>query len=327
VSSARRFAALAILGLTLSGVLLAAWRLDLPVRQAWTVDARTPWSFIDDRGRVVFETSLAVARNDVFIAPDNARYVVVSARNGTARVRHDGYQRLPASRPISPAGVSSLPPQVSAAGQGPVLPAGAAAAEATPEAGAGRLIFVYHTHSDESYIPGDGRSTVQGRGGIYDVGAVLGETLARDGFLVVHDQALHLPHDAMAYTRSRRTVFQALKLRPFALLDVHRDSVGSSAYDWSFEGKPATRLLIVVGRQNPLSSANLFVAERVKSVADELYPGLIRGIFLAGGQYNQDLDPGSLLLEVGTERNSKEAASRSVMLFARVLAATFGPRQ
>lgn len=57
-------------------------------------------------------------------------------------------------------------------------------------------------------------------------------------------------------------------------------------------------------------------AESLKKATDRLYPGLIKGIFKARGNYNQDMSALSLLLEVGTYQNTKEGAKRSVTLFS-----------
>ena len=50
-------------------------------------------------------------------------------------------------------------------------------------------------------------------------------------------------------------------------------------------------------------------------------PGLIKGIFYASGNYNQDLSPRSLLLEVGTHESTREQAEETVTLFAEATTA------
>lgn len=52
---------------------------------------------------------------------------------------------------------------------------------------------------------------------------------------------------------------------------------------------------------------------------DEKCPGLSAGIFMGRGNYNQDLSPRSILVEVGTHTNSKEDAQRGIEMFAQVL--------
>jgi stage II sporulation protein P len=72
-------------------------------------------------------------------------------------------------------------------------------------------IAVYHTHSDESYVPTDGTESKPGRGGIYDVGQSLVQQLKKLGFNVEYSENNHNPHDVNAYTR--RAVRQLLCLR------------------------------------------------------------------------------------------------------------------
>ncbi|MGI6150324.1 MAG: stage II sporulation protein P, partial [Limnochordia bacterium] len=60
-------------------------------------------------------------------------------------------------------------------------------------------------------------------------------------------------------------------------------------------------------------------AQSMKALADQIYPGLVKGIFYGRGNYNQDLSPLALLLEVGAHTNSREAAERGISLFADVV--------
>ena len=46
---------------------------------------------------------------------------------------------------------------------------------------------------------------------------------------------------------------------------------------------------------------------------------MIKGIFIAKGNYNQDLAPRSILIEVGTHTNSLEAANNGASVFASLL--------
>ena len=60
-------------------------------------------------------------------------------------------------------------------------------------------------------------------------------------------------------------------------------------------------------------------AEGLKKQADKNYPGLIKGIFMARGNYNQDMSPRAVLIEVGSHTNDKELAEESVQLFSEVV--------
>ncbi len=266
---------------------------------------------VGDRGEVLFYTSLPVSRGDQFIAQSNRLYTIRHVDASTARAVSVLWD-LP----------DNDPQMVYV--RGPVDSAGPPGEAAMPLGLVSRVVVIYHTHTDESYEPTDGRPSLPLNGGVLAVGDALRRALERVGYAVVHDRTTHAPHDSLAYVRSRRTASTNLRYSPYMLLDIHRDSGPAEAYITSVAGQPTSQMLIVVGRQNPLLRANLGVARRLKAAADAAYPGLVKGIFLARGHYNQDLDPGALLLEVGTEKVPRELAERSMALFAQVVARAFG---
>lgn len=190
------------------------------------------------------------------------------------------------------------------------------AADPDQEKGA---IALYHTHNAESYVPTDGTDSIYGKGGIHQVGAAFAEALRERGVTVLYSEALHLPHDRGAYRRSRETVLELMAKEPDAIFDVHRDAAPSTAYAVQLNDQWITSIQFVVGRQNQNLGVNRKYAESLKKLADDLYPGLVKGIFYGRGNYNQDLSPLSLLLEVGAHTNSRDAAERGVSLFAEVV--------
>lgn len=180
-----------------------------------------------------------------------------------------------------------------------------------------RDVAIYHTHSSESYVPSDGTAFIPFNGGIYRVGEVLANALRSQGISVNHDRTPHDPHDNNAYVRSRKTAVRLLKSNPVAMLDVHRDGVpDADFYRQRVSGQEVSQLRIVVGRQNPRKDANLDFARRMMAYANRIHPGIVKGILLASGDYNQDLLPTALLLEVGTHTSTREEAERGVALFA-----------
>ena len=70
--------------------------------------------------------------------------------------------------------------------------------------------------------------------------------------------------------------------------------------------------------------ANLAFAKNIKAYFDKVSPGLIKGIFMAKGNYNQDLGPRTILIEVGTYTNSRIAAQRGVGEFAEGVSRVVG---
>ncbi|MEG0146691.1 MAG: stage II sporulation protein P, partial [Clostridia bacterium] len=190
------------------------------------------------------------------------------------------------------------------------------AARAAPK----KLVSMYSTHSDESYVPTDGSASKTKDAGIYDVGDALKAQLEARGIEVVYSDETFLPHDAGAYRRSRATAEELLKGGPAALLDLHRDGIPDpDEYAKKIDGENATKVRLLVGKSNANASANRAFAKEIKASADKKYPGLIKDIYVGKGNYNQELYPKSLLLEFGTHTLSKERAIQSTEYMADVL--------
>ncbi len=187
------------------------------------------------------------------------------------------------------------------------------------------VIALYHTHSSESYVPSDGTESEPGNGGIFDVGEAFAIALRNNGVHVIHDFSAHEPHDAQAYNRSRRTAVKLLQQAPVAIIDVHRDGIPDPEfYREEINGQVATQIRLVVGRQNQNMQSNLDFAKRLKMASEEIHPGIVREIFMAKGNYNQDLSPRAILIEAGTYTNNKEEAEAGVVLFADVIPTVLG---
>lgn len=184
---------------------------------------------------------------------------------------------------------------------------------------------IYHTHSDESYIPSDGTESINFKGGIYKVGMIMAERLRKVGMEVNYDQTPHDPHDNNAYVRSRRTAAKLLSTNPVAMFDVHRDGVPDpNFYRDKVSGEDVARLRLVVGRENPRMSANLDFAKQMLTAVNNVHPKVVKEIFVGKGDYNQDLLPTALLIEAGTYTNTREEAERGVNLFAGALPTALG---
>lgn len=197
---------------------------------------------------------------------------------------------------------------------------------AIAEAETGGKVAVYHTHSDESYVPTDGSESILGAGGIYKVGDAFTSSLEKKGVTVIHSQAKHDPHDDMAYERSRRTALDLIKKeQPDAIFDIHRDAVPPEVYKTTIDGQEVNKVQLVVGKYGPTGKQIEDYALQIKAAADKQHPGLVKGIFFAkGGDYNQDLHPRSMLLEVGAHTNDRESAERGISLFSDVVPTVLG---
>jgi len=266
-------------------------------------------SIMDPTGRVVTQISHQVFRGDQYLLNDNTLYEVYSAKGPNAWARNKG--KLDVSNDISRLQRAQIFP-----GGGPNQPV----VNQAPGP-----IGVYFSHNDEGYVTNQGVPNLHsGAGGIHNVGSAFAQALAAKGLTVIKSDALHYPHDPSAYIRSRRTALELLINRPAALFDIHRDAAPQATYAAYVNGQWVTKLVIVVGRQNANIALNRAFAVALRDIAEQEHPGLVRGIFMAHGNYNQDLLPRALLLEVGSQENAEQSAQRGIALFASSVATYFG---
>lgn len=249
------------------------------------------------QGEMLTRISGSVFEGDEYIAGNNQLYRVVSTdpQNRTAQAEYAGSEAF------------SLH-------ENPAIQVSAQKKE--------RLVALYCTHSDESYIEGDGKSSDEEFGGIYDVSTELKKQFESMGVRVAIDYTTHFPHDAGAYTRSRATAVSLLKQMPDAIFDIHRDGIPADEYITEVDGETITMIRLFVGKNNQNSAANRAFAKKIKAVADEMYPGLIKDIYIGKGNYNQELAPNSILLEFGTHESDKEHVLASTQYMAKVLTHT-----
>lgn len=255
--------------------------------------------FTED-GATLFQIAGAVSVGDEYISAENQLYEIISVdeQHKTAVARLVGAEEMP--------DVSWLNAEQDAV---------SVYAQAEK-----KLIALYVTHGDESYVPTDGTESEEDGGGIYDVAKQFKAELEALGITVALDTSSHLPHDGGAYRRSRQTAVRLAEKAPDALIDIHRDGIPDpDEYTHTVAGDPVAKVRLLVGRANQNSAANRSFAKQIKAVADKMYPGLIKDIFIGKGNYNQEIMPNAILLEFGTHTISKERALASTELMANVL--------
>jgi len=264
-------------------------------------------SFVDENGLTVYITGWESQVGDQCITENNKRFEVMSIEGAIAHVKFIGEVDLTQyGQPTNNIVQGILRPRIAWA------------------QGKGKVAF-YHTHTDESYVPTEGKESVLGSGGILKVGDAFASALQTNGMEVIQSTAKHDPHDNMAYERSRRTAVDLLKQNPDAIFDIHRDAVPPEVYSTTINGEDVSKLQLVVGKYGATGKQIEDYALQIKAASDKKHPGLIKGIFFAkGGDYNQDLFPKSMLLEVGAHTNSRQSAEKGIALFADVIPTILG---
>ncbi len=261
-------------------------------------DEQDTYILLDRENRVITSYAGTPQAGDEYIAADNAYYRVsrVDEVRRAATMEKIGQYEMP--------DVSWLD-----------------AADSLPASAVSKAIAIYCTHSDESYVPTDGTSSdSKGHGGIYDVAGALKEALTDKGVTVYLSENTHHPHDAGAYRRSRATAAELLKNGVDAILDIHRDGIPDpDEYDTTVNGKSLAMVRLEVGRSNQNAEANKAFAARLKAIADKVYPGLVKDIYIGKGTYNQDLSSHAILLEFGTHTSEKEDAEKATAYMADVI--------
>lgn len=211
--------------------------------------------------------------------------------------------------------------------------------QAPPPLDGNKSVFIYHSHSWESFTPllEDIQSPNEAvssdkRLNVIAVGKKLSEELAQKGIGVEHDttnMAALLNQKEWNYHQSyllSREVAQAAmttnKELKF-LIDIHRDSQGRDLTTKEINGKKYARMFFVVGKEHKNYQKNLQIATELHHSLEAKYPGISRGVFKKGksegnGIYNQDLSERALLVEFGGVDNDLSELNHSIEAFAEI---------
>lgn len=211
-----------------------------------------------------------------------------------------------------------------------------------------KKVFVYQTHSWESYlpllkdakVPNDAISNDK-RVNVIALGNRLSNNLIQKGIGVLHDQTnmtMKLNERNWRTTKSyglSGEIVQATAAQNKSLdyyIDIHRDSQRRSITTKSINGKNYARLLIVIGKGNANYQQNQQFAEKLHKEIEAKYPGISRGVFLkpkslGNGVYNQTISNRAILLEVGGVDNTQDELQRSIDVFSEVFSDTYWQEQ
>lgn len=203
------------------------------------------------------------------------------------------------------------------------------------------LVLIIHTHATESYMPFESdyydeefnSRTTDEASNVIAVGDEIARSLTENGINVIHDRTLHdYPSHTGSYERSAETIRSILEQYPSIkiVLDIHRDSI--TALDGAkiapvveIDGQKAAQVMIVSGCDDgtldmPDYMQNFRLACHIQNNTERTYSGLMRPILFDYQKYNQDITPGSLLIEVGSAANSLDQAKYAGYLLGECIA-------
>ena len=201
-------------------------------------------------------------------------------------------------------------------------------------------VLIVHTHTTESYEPCEkdwydgsyASRSFDPDNGVVSVGDAIAGQLAKAGISVVHDCTVHDATYTGAYVRSLSTVTDILAKYPSVkvVLDIHRDAIEYEdgtrvSAVTEINGKKAAQTMIICAADDgtygvPDFYENLHFACELQSAMESEFPTLTRPILFQYCQYNQQVSPGALLIEVGSHGNSAEQATYSGELIGKALA-------
>lgn len=203
--------------------------------------------------------------------------------------------------------------------------------------GGKKVAYIYHTHTQESYLPAlkgvtnpnfAHHPTVN----VTKVGKKLGEELEKRGIGTVVDTTDFIGkllknnmEYYQAYDMSRKTVVEAMANNRDVqyLIDIHRDSRRRNDTTVTINGVNYARVSFIIGGENAKYERNLQLVTKLHELLEKKYPGLSRGTFEkkgagTNGKFNQDLSENAILIEFGGVDNTFQELYRTVSAVADV---------
>ncbi|PLR93804.1 stage II sporulation protein P [Bacillus sp. T33-2] len=200
-----------------------------------------------------------------------------------------------------------------------------------------KVVYVYFTHTRESYLPylkgvTDPNKAYHTEINVTRIGDKLKESLESKGIGTTLDKTDIMENlnkkglgFGRAYQESRPVVAAAMagdrNLQYF--IDIHRDGHRRDKTTIDINGQPYAKLAFVIGAENVNYEKNLTLANALHELLQQKYKGLSRGIIqkkgeTTNGKFNQDLSQNALLIEFGGVDNTFEELNRSAEALADV---------
>ena len=201
----------------------------------------------------------------------------------------------------------------------------------------GPRVLIIHSHSCEAYTQSEGHTyipdanyrTLDQENSVIAVGDALAEALGDLGVKVLHDRSYNdYPSYNSSYSVAREKIQDYLDRYPSLtmVIDLHRDALDEPVRETvEWEGRTLAPLMLVVGTDegglhHPHWEDNLSCALKLQALGNRLLPGLFKKLSFRRERFNEDLTPGSLIVEVGSTGNTLPEALASMPWLARCVA-------
>lgn len=201
-------------------------------------------------------------------------------------------------------------------------------------------ILIISTHATEAYAMEPGweytptaeARTTDTNYNVVRVAEELTTILREAGIAVIHDTTLNdYPSYNGAYSQAASRIQSVLEEYPTIqmVIDVHRDAVADEngnqiSMATVVNGEDTAQVMLVMGTDegglnHPDWEGNLSWALKIQKIMDERSPGLARALSLRTERFNEQMTPGSCLVEVGTAGDTLAEALTAVRLFGSAL--------
>ena len=202
-------------------------------------------------------------------------------------------------------------------------------------------VLIVHTHTTESYTPSekfnytptDTDRTTDKKFNMVAVGKEIKDILTQQGIKVYHDTTINdYPSYSGSYNKSAIAIENFIKNDPSIkmVLDIHRDAIVDKngekvKYVTEVGGNSTAKIMFVVGSDlNGLKhdnwAENMSFATQLQKHILSMYPDLCRPINFRKQRFNQQLAPGGIIVEIGTNANTLDEAISGARYFAVSLA-------
>lgn len=194
------------------------------------------------------------------------------------------------------------------------------------------IIYIYNTHQTEGYskhgiseyniTPTVLFASYYLREKLNDLGLqTIVETTQMSEILRINQWSYSHSYDA-----SRYLILEAKKNHAHLsyFIDIHRDAIPYESSTTEQDGKKYAKVLFVVGKEHSNYEQNLKLASTLNELLKSKVRSITRGVIGKEGKnvngiYNQDISPGSLLIEVGGQYNNIAEVTNTMEILATVL--------